>query len=123
MLCIDKQNLILASSSIQHRRVSVSTSQERWKLQGRSENGFCSRFYCKANETKNAETICLELTINKKKWWILFAYHLQILIKKNFLIKFQLASIGKCDNIILAGDLKIDELRPCSDSSKNQIAE
>ena len=67
MLCIDKQNLILASSSIQHRRVSVSTSQERWKLQGRSENGFCSRFYCKANETKNAETICLELTIYKKK--------------------------------------------------------
>ena len=38
-------------------------------------------------------------------------------------MKFQLASIGKCDNIILAGDLKIDELRPCSDSSKNQIAE
>ena len=29
--------------------------------------------------------------------------------------------MGKYDNIILAGDLNIDELRPCSDSSKNHM--
>ena len=29
--------------------------------------------------------------------------------------------MGKYDNIILAGDLNIDELRPCSDSSKNHL--
>ena len=36
----------------------------------------------------------------------------QALIKKNFLMKFQLALIlGKYDDIILAGDLNIDESR------------
>ena len=29
--------------------------------------------------------------------------------------------LGKYHNIILAGDLNIDELRPCSDSSKNHL--
>ena len=48
----------------------------------------------------------------------------QTLIKKNFLMKFQstlIKILGKYDNIILAGDLNIDELRPCSDSSKNHL--
>ena len=30
--------------------------------------------------------------------------------------------LGKYHNIILAGDLNIDELRPCSDSSKNHLS-
>ena len=30
---------------------------------------------------------------------------------------------GKYDNIILAGDLNIDELRPCSDSTKNHLSD
>ena len=29
----------------------------------------------------------------------------------------------KFDNIILAGDLNIDELTPCSDSSKNHLSD
>ena len=84
---------------------------------------FVQGFTAKQMKQKMLKLYALSLLLIKKKWWILFAYHLQIRIKKNFLMKFQLASIGKCDNIILAGDLKIDELRPCSDSSKNQIAE
>ena len=39
-------------------------------------------------------------------------------------MKFQstlIKILGKYDNIILAGDLNIDELRPCSDSSKNHL--
>ena len=31
--------------------------------------------------------------------------------------------LGKHDNVILAGDLNIDELRPCSDSSKNHLSD
>ena len=31
--------------------------------------------------------------------------------------------LGKYDNIILAGDLNIDESRPCSDSSKNHLSD
>ena len=30
---------------------------------------------------------------------------------------------SKFDNIILAGDLNIDELTPCSDSSKNHLSD
>ena len=35
-------------------------------------------------ETKNAETICLELTIVKKKWCILFAYRPPSTVKEFF---------------------------------------
>ena len=31
--------------------------------------------------------------------------------------------LDKYDNIILAGDLNIDELRPCSDSTKNHLSD
>ena len=31
--------------------------------------------------------------------------------------------LGKYDHIILAGDLNIDESRPCSDSSKNHLSD
>ena len=75
-------------------------------------------------ETKNAETICLELTIVKKKWSILFDYRPRNTDKEEFFDKISVnlnKILGKHDNIILAGDLNIDELRPCSDSSKNLI--
>ena len=77
-------------------------------------------------ETKNAETICLEITIVKKRWCILFAYRLPNTDKEEFFdeISVNLNKIlGKYDNIILAGDLNIDELRPCSDSSKNHLSD
>ena len=41
-------------------------------------------------------------------------------------MKFQstlIKILGKYDNIILAGDLNIDELRPCLDSSKNHFSD
>ena len=77
-------------------------------------------------EMKNAETICLELTIVKKKWCILLAYRPPDTDKEEFFdeISVSLNKIsGKYDNIILAGDLNIDELRPYSDSSKNHLSD
>ena len=72
-------------------------------------------------ETKNAETICLELTIVKKKWCILFAYCPPNTDKEEFFNEVSVNPnkiLRKYDDIILAGDLNIDELRPGSDSSK-----
>ena len=72
-------------------------------------------------ETKNAETICLELTIVKIKWCILFAYRPPNTDKEEFFDEISVSLnkiLGKYDNVILASDLSIDELRPCSDSSK-----
>ena len=77
-------------------------------------------------ETKNAETICLELTIVKIKWCILFAYRPPNTDKEEFFDEISVSLnkiLGKYDNIILAGDLNIDESRPCSDSSKNHLSD
>ena len=77
-------------------------------------------------EMKNAETICLELTIVKKKWCILFAYRPPNTDKEEFFDEISVnlnRILGKYHNIILAGDLNIDELRPCSDSSKNHLSD
>ena len=75
---------------------------------------------------KNVETICLELTFVKKKWCILFAYRPPNTDKEEFFDEISVSLnkiLGKYDNIILAGDLNIDELRPCSDSSKNHLSD
>ena len=59
-------------------------------------------------ETKNAETICLELVIAKKKWCILFAYQPpdtnvnEIYITLNKILR-------KYDNILLVEDLNTDD--------------
>ena len=76
-------------------------------------------------ETKNAETICLELAVAKKKWCIIFAYRPPNTDKKEFFDEISVSLnkiLGKYDNIVLAGDLNIDELSPCSDSSKNHLS-
>ena len=73
-------------------------------------------------ETKNAETICLELTIVEKKWCILFAYRPQNTDNEEFFDEISVSLnkiLGKYDNIILSVDLNIDELRPFSNSSKD----
>ena len=44
-------------------------------------------------ETINAETICLELTINKRKWCILFAYRPPNTNKDDFFSEFPLVLI------------------------------
>ena len=73
---------------------------------------------------KNAATVCLQLTIVKKKWFILFAYHPPSTDKEVFFDKISVSLnkiLSKYDNITLAGDLNIDELRPSSNSSKNYL--
>ena len=71
-------------------------------------------------ETENAETICLELVIAKKKRCILFAYRPPDTNKAMFFNEIYITLnkiLGKYDNILLAGDLNINELKSGSDSS------
>ena len=81
-------------------------------------------------ETGNAETICLELIIAEKKWCILFAYRPPDANMKSFNEIFYMKFfneiyitlnkiIGKYDNIFLAEDLNIAELKTGSDSSNH----
>ena len=73
-------------------------------------------------ETKNAETICLELVIAKKKWCILFAYRPPDTNKIVFFNEIYVTLneiFGKYNNILLVGDLNIDELKTGSDSSNH----
>ena len=75
-------------------------------------------------ETENAKTIYLELVIAKKKCCIIFAYRPpdtnktmsfnEIYITLNKLL-------GNYDNILLAGDLNIDELKTGLDSSNHSF--
>ena len=72
-------------------------------------------------ETKFSETICIELTISKKKWCALFAYRPP---KQNKTLFFEEISsslsyiVNKYDNYIIAGDLNINMLDPkCDESS------
>ena len=61
-------------------------------------------------ETKNAETIFLELTIVKKEWCILFAYRPPSTVKEELFDEILVSLnkiLGKYDNIILAGDLNM----------------
>ena len=63
-------------------------------------------------ETNKSETICLELTISNKKWFIMYAYRpLSKTNKKVFLDESNETldrAMNKYDNIFLAGDLNID---------------
>ena len=72
-------------------------------------------------ETENAETICLELVIAKKKWCILFAYRApdinNVFFNEMYITLDRI--LGKYDNILLAGELNIDELKTGSDSSNH----
>ena len=76
-------------------------------------------------ETDNAETICLKPVIAKKKWWTLFLYQLPDTNKTMFFNEIYITLnkiLGKYDNILLAGDLNINELKSGSDSS-NQLSD
>ena len=70
-------------------------------------------------ETENAEAICLELVIAKKKRCILFAYRPPDTYKAMFFNEIYITLnkiLGKYDNILQAEDLNIDELKTASDS-------
>ena len=66
-------------------------------------------------ESPSIESICIELTISKRKWCVLFAYRPPNFSKRKFFrqISNSLSKVLKCiDNIALAGDFNIDLLDP-----------
>ena len=68
-------------------------------------------------ETEKAETICIEITIAKKKLCILFACR-----PPKFLEEISVTlnkALNKYDNLLLAGDLNTNTLRPTSNSSNH----
>lgn len=70
-------------------------------------------------ETENVATFCLKLII-ARKWYILFAYRPPDTNETIFFNKIYITLnkiLGKYDNILLVGDLNIDELKTGSDSS------
>ena len=73
-------------------------------------------------ETKISETICIELTISKKKWCIIFGYKPPK--QSNELFFQEIANslnliVNKYDNIVLAGDLNINLLDPNTDPNNH----
>ena len=65
-------------------------------------------------ETEKADTTYLEITIAKKKWYILPS---PIASKTKFLEKISVTlnkALNKYDNLLSAGDLNINTLRPTS---------
>ena len=72
-------------------------------------------------ETENVATFCLKLII-ARKWYILFAYRPPDTNETIFFNKIYITLnkiLGKYDNILLAGDLNIGELKTGSDSSNH----
>ena len=63
-------------------------------------------------EGKESETICIEVTISKKKWSIIFAYRPPYNDNKVMFFNDLHLSLNQCvnryDNIIVMGDLNID---------------
>ena len=70
-------------------------------------------------ETKTAETICLELTIKNKKWFIMFAYRPESIDRKIFFEEVKISldkALSKYDHVILLGDLNVDMDIPSTDT-------
>ena len=73
-------------------------------------------------ESPAIESICIELTISKSKWCILFAYRPPNFNKKEFFneISNSLSKIiTNYDNVVLAGDLNINLLDPSADTENH----
>ena len=70
-------------------------------------------------ETTQAETICLEVVVNKRKWFIMFAYRPESINRTTFFdeVAITLATaVTQYDNILLAGDLNVDMDIPADDA-------
>ena len=68
------------------------------------------------------ETIYIEITIAKKKWGILFAYRPPNFTKTEFFEEISVSlnkGLNDYDNLLLAGDLNKNTLRPTLDSSND----
>ena len=69
-------------------------------------------------ETKTAETICLELSLKHKKWFIMFGYRPESIDRNIFFQEITTAidkAINKYENILVIGDLNIDLSVPNND--------
>ena len=77
-------------------------------------------------EGKNGEFICLEITISKKKWCVVFAYRPPRNINKNLFFKELSNNLNqitnKYENFMLIGDLNVDTLDKTKDT-KNYFSE
>ena len=63
------------------------------------------------HETEHAETICINLTIQERKWFIMFAYRPESIDRKLFFdeVNKSLSKVTKeYENLIIVGDLNID---------------
>ena len=62
-------------------------------------------------ETKTAETICIELALRNKKWFIMFGYRPESINRDIFFQEVNIAidkAINRYENILFIGDLNID---------------
>ena len=69
--------------------------------------------------THNAETICLELNISGRKWFIVYAYRSESINRELFFEEVTIClgkAITKYDFVILAGDLNVDMDIPKTDT-------
>ena len=69
-------------------------------------------------ETKTAETICLELSLKSKKWFIMFGYRPESIDRNIFFQEITIAidkAVNKYENILVIGDLNIDLSVPNND--------
>ena len=90
-------------------RISNSNSHGGGKLVYIKEGIICKRldYY----ETKTAETICLELSLKSKKWFIMFGYRPESINRDLFFQEVNQTidkAINKYENILFIGDLNID---------------
>ena len=99
VLCIDETKL---DSSFPNHQFKIEGYQFPPLRRDRNSKGGGKRVFVQEGfltkqmkdfDTKNAETICLELTIVEKSVAFFLLTVPQTLIKKNFLMKFQLALI------------------------------
>ena len=128
MLCIDETKL---DSSFPDHEFKIEGYQFPHLRRDRNSKGGGKMVFIKEGfiakqmknfETINAVTIYLELTINKRKWCIFFAYRPPNTNKDDFFSEISISLnkiIGKYENIVLAGDLNIDDLKRYSESSQN----
>ena len=73
----------------------------------------------KSYETPNAETICLELNVSGRRWFIMFAYRPESINRDLFFNEVNIClgkAVTKYDYVILAGDLNVDMDLPKSDT-------
>jgi len=74
-------------------------------------------------ETPNAETICIDLTIQENKWFLSFAYRPESIDRKLFfdeLNKSLLLATKNYNNLIVAGDLNI-EINPEKNTDRHNL--